>query len=30
MVIYLHSDTGMTIANAYCALEAGGTYIDTT
>ncbi|RPD65130.1 homocitrate synthase [Lentinus tigrinus ALCF2SS1-6] len=28
--IHLHNDTGMAIANAYCALEAGATHIDTT
>lgn len=27
--IHLHNDTGMAIANAYCALEAGATHIDT-
>ena len=25
-----HNDTGCAIANAYCALEAGATHIDTT
>ncbi|KZV59937.1 homocitrate synthase [Peniophora sp. CONT] len=28
--IHLHNDTGMAIANAYCALEAGATHIDTS
>ena len=27
--IHLHNDTGMAIANAYTALEAGATHIDT-
>ena len=27
--VHLHNDTGMAIANAYCALEAGATHIDT-
>ena len=26
---HFHNDTGMAIANAYCALEAGATHIDT-
>lgn len=28
--IHLHNDTGMAIANAYAALEAGATHIDTS
>ena len=28
--IHLHNDTGCAIANAYCALEAGATHIDTS
>lgn len=28
--VHLHNDTGMAIANAYCALEAGATHIDTS
>ncbi|RXW24277.1 hypothetical protein EST38_g1551 [Candolleomyces aberdarensis] len=28
--IHLHNDTGMAIANAYTALEAGATHIDTS
>ncbi|KAF7293797.1 Pyruvate carboxyltransferase domain-containing protein [Mycena chlorophos] len=28
--IHLHNDTGMAIANAYTAIEAGATHIDTT
>lgn len=28
--IHLHDDTGCAIANAYCALEAGATHIDTS
>lgn len=28
--IHLHNDTGMSIANAYCALEAETSLIDTT
>jgi len=27
---HFHNDTGCAIANAYCALEAGATHIDTT
>ncbi|BFZ64415.1 homocitrate synthase lys21 [Saitoella coloradoensis] len=27
---HFHNDTGMAIANAYCALEAGATHIDTS
>jgi homocitrate synthase len=27
---HFHNDTGCTIANAYCALEAGATHIDTS
>jgi homocitrate synthase len=27
--VHLHNDTGMAIANAYTALEAGATHIDT-
>lgn len=27
--VHLHNDTGMGIANAYTALEAGATHIDT-
>ena len=27
---HFHNDTGCAIANAYCALESGATYIDTT
>lgn len=27
---HLHNDTGCAIANAYCALEAGATHIDTS
>ena len=27
--VHLHNDTGCAIANAYCALEAGATHIDT-
>ncbi|THH18122.1 hypothetical protein EW146_g2814 [Bondarzewia mesenterica] len=28
--IHLHNDTGMAIANAYTALEAGATHVDTS
>ncbi|KAJ6625743.1 hypothetical protein B0H10DRAFT_2000422 [Mycena sp. CBHHK59/15] len=28
--VHLHNDTGMAIANAYTALEAGATHIDTS
>ncbi|KAI9697284.1 MAG: Saccharopine dehydrogenase [Candelina mexicana] len=28
--IHLHNDTGCAIANAYCALEAGATHVDTS
>ena len=28
--VHLHNDTGCAIANAYCALEAGATHIDTS
>ena len=28
--IHLHNDTGCAVANAYCALEAGATHIDTS
>ena len=28
--IHLHNDTGCAIANAYCALEAGVTHVDTS
>ncbi|KAI9751919.1 MAG: Saccharopine dehydrogenase [Chaenotheca gracillima] len=28
--IHLHNDTGCGIANAYCALEAGATHVDTS
>ncbi|KZO91570.1 homocitrate synthase [Calocera viscosa TUFC12733] len=28
--IHLHNDTGCAIANAFCALEAGATHIDTS
>ena len=27
---HFHNDTGCSIANAYCALEAGATHIDTS
>ena len=27
---HFHNDTGCAIANAYCALEAGATHIDTS
>jgi homocitrate synthase len=27
---HFHNDTGCAVANAYCALEAGATHIDTT
>jgi homocitrate synthase len=27
---HFHDDTGCAIANAYCALEAGATHIDTS
>ena len=27
---HFHNDTGCAIANAYCALEAGATHVDTT
>jgi homocitrate synthase len=27
---HLHNDTGCAIANAYCALEAGATHVDTS
>ncbi|KAG9010963.1 mitochondrial Homoaconitase [Tulasnella sp. JGI-2019a] len=28
--IHLHNDTGCAVANAFCALEAGATHIDTS
>lgn len=28
--IHLHNDTGCSVANAYCALEAGATHVDTS
>jgi homocitrate synthase len=28
--IHLHNDTGCAIANAFCALEAGATHVDTS
>lgn len=28
--IHFHNDTGCAIANAYCALEAGATHVDTS
>ncbi len=27
---HFHNDTGCAVANAYCALEAGATHIDTS
>jgi homocitrate synthase len=27
---HFHNDTGCAIANAYCALEAGATHVDTS
>ncbi len=27
---HFHNDTGCPIANAYCALEAGATHVDTS
>lgn len=27
---HFHNDTGCAIANAFCALEAGATHIDTS
>lgn len=28
--VHMHDDTGCAIANAYCALEAGATHVDTS
>ncbi|KXJ93610.1 hypothetical protein Micbo1qcDRAFT_183252 [Microdochium bolleyi] len=28
--VHLHNDTGCAIANAYCAIEAGATHVDTS